>query len=179
MRSLLSQIVWVALLATVLLLPAHAVDVRAVRLWAGPDSTRVVLDLSGSAQHSLQVLKNPDRVVLDVAGARLAGGAHGAPAGAGAVKQVRMARRPSGELRIVLDLVRPIQAKSFLAAPNDRYGYRLVIDLGVSQGIDTPVKVEHAPRDARDLIIAIDAGHGGEDPGAKRTWCSPSPGSWR
>jgi N-acetylmuramoyl-L-alanine amidase len=166
MRSLLSQIVWVALLATVLLLPAHAVDVRAVRLWAGPDSTRVVLDLSGSAQHSLQVLKNPDRVVLDVAGARLAGSAHTAPAGAGAVKQVRMARRPSGELRIVLDLVRPIQAKSFLAAPNDRYGYRLVIDLGVSQGIDTPVKVEHAPPDARDLIIAIDAGHGGEDPGA-------------
>jgi N-acetylmuramoyl-L-alanine amidase len=166
MKSLLSQIVWVALLATVLLLPAHAVDVRAVRLWAGPDSTRVVLDLSGSAQHSLQVLKNPDRVVLDVAGARLAGSAHTAPAGAGAVKQVRMARRPSGELRIVLDLVRPIQAKSFLTAPNDRYGYRLVIDLGVSQGIDTPVKVEHAPPDARDLIIAIDAGHGGEDPGA-------------
>jgi N-acetylmuramoyl-L-alanine amidase len=166
MRTLLSQIVWAVLLATVLLLPAHAVDVRAVRLWAGPDSTRVVLDLSGSAQHSLQVLKNPDRVVLDVAGARLAGGAHTAPAGAGAVKQVRMARRPSGELRIVLDLVRPIQAKSFLAVPNKRYGYRLVIDLGVSQGIDTPVKVEHAPPDARDLIIAIDAGHGGEDPGA-------------
>src|ERR1700727_473624 len=143
MRFLLSQIVWVALLATVLLGPAHAVDVRAVRLWAGPDSTRVVLDLSGSAQHSLQVLKNPDRVVLDVAGARLAGGAHAAPAGVGAVKQVRMARRPSGELRIVLDLARPIQAKSFLAVPNDRYGYRLVIDLGTSQGVDTPVKVEH------------------------------------
>src|ERR1700733_266030 len=120
MNSRASRSLWSVLLATVLALPAHAVDVRAVRLWAGPDSTRVVLDLSGSAQHSLQVLKNPDRVVLDVA------------------------RRPSGELRIVLDLVRPIQAKSFLAAPNDRYGYRLVIDLGVSQGIDTPVKVEHA-----------------------------------
>jgi N-acetylmuramoyl-L-alanine amidase len=154
------------LLATALTLPAHAVDVRAVRLWAGPDSTRVVLDLSGSAAHSLQVLKNPDRVVLDVEGARLAGAARVAPAGVGAVKQVRMARRPSGELRIVLDLARPIQAKSFLAAPNDHYGYRLVIDLGVSAGVDTPVKVEHAPPDARDLIIAIDAGHGGEDPGA-------------
>jgi len=63
-----------------------------------------------------------------VAGARLASTARAAPAGAGAVKQVRMARRPSGELRVVLDLSRPIQAKSFLAAPNDRYGYRLVID---------------------------------------------------
>jgi N-acetylmuramoyl-L-alanine amidase len=165
MKSPGPQIIWVAVLATVLLLPAKAVDVRAVRLWAGPDGTRVVLDLSGSATHSLQVLKNPDRVVLDVAGARLAGGARTAPAGTGAVRQVRMARRPSGELRIVLDLTRPIQAKSFLAAPNDRYGYRLVIDLG-NPVADTPVKVEHAPPDARDLVIAIDAGHGGEDPGA-------------
>jgi N-acetylmuramoyl-L-alanine amidase len=176
MKSLASQIVSIALLATAWVLPAHAVDVRAVRVWAGPDSTRVVLDLSGSAQHSLRVLKNPDRVVLDVAGARLASGARAAPAGAGAVKRVRMARRPSGELRVVLDLSRSAQAKSFLAAPNKRYGYRLVIDLGVNSGVDTPgvatpgvatpVKVEHAPRDARDLVIAIDAGHGGEDPGA-------------
>ncbi len=166
MTSFVSRWAWAGLLATALWLPAHAVDVRAVRLWAGPDSTRVVLDLSGSAQHSLQVLKNPDRVVLDVAGARLGSGVRTAQSGAGAVKQVRMARRSSGELRIVLDLTRPIQAKSFLAAPNHRYGYRLVIDFGSNQGVDTPVKAEHAPPDARDLIIAIDAGHGGEDPGA-------------
>ena len=166
MKSLLPQLAGATLLSVLLPLAAHAVDVRGIRLWAGPDSTRVVLDLSGSAQHSLQVLKNPDRVVLDVAGARLARGVRAAPAGTGAVKLVRTAHRPSGELRIVLDLARPIQAKSFLASPNDRYGYRLVIDLGVSQGVETPVKAEHAPPDARDLIIAIDAGHGGEDPGA-------------
>src|SRR5580698_2082568 len=111
MKALVSQIVWLALLATAWALPAHAVDVRAVRLWASPDSTRLVLDLSGSAQHSLQVLKDPDRVVIDVAGAKLAAGVHNAPAGAGAIKQVRMARRPSGELRIVLDLSKHIQAK--------------------------------------------------------------------
>src|ERR1700675_2169192 len=112
MRLLVSQIAWVTLLSTLLLLPAQAVDVRAIRLWTGPDSTRVVLDLSGSAQHSLQILKNPDRVVLDVAGARLASGARAAPAGTGAVKQVRMARRPSGGLRIVLDLAGPIPTKN-------------------------------------------------------------------
>jgi N-acetylmuramoyl-L-alanine amidase len=166
MNSLASRTSWVILLAAVLSLPAQAVDVRAVRLWSGPDSTRVVLDLSGRAQHSLQVLKNPDRVVLDVAQARLAGAARPSLAGSGVVKQVRMARRPSGELRIVLDLSRPIQAKSFLAVPNNHYGYRLVIDLGLNQAVDTPVKVEHAPPDARDLIIAVDAGHGGDDPGA-------------
>src|ERR1700722_13720051 len=166
MRFLVSRITWIMLMSASLMLQAHAVEVSAIRLWAGPDSTRVVLDLSGSAQHSLQILRNPDRVVLDVAGARLASSARAAPAGTGTVKQVRIARRASGELRIVLDLARPIQAKSFLAVPNDRYGYRLVIDLGLSQSVDTPVKVEHAPPEARDLIIAIDAGHGGEDPGA-------------
>ncbi len=147
---------------------SHGVDVRAVRLWAGPDNTRVVLDLSGSAQHSMSVLRNPDRVVLDVSGARLANGARAVPEVAGAVKQVRMANRPTGELRIVFDLTHPIRAKSFLTQPNAKYGYRLVIDLGSSAAAvaETPVRVEHRRPDARDLVIAIDAGHGGEDPGA-------------
>jgi N-acetylmuramoyl-L-alanine amidase len=165
MRSLLSSLAITLLLAIAGMGRAHAVDVRAIRLWASPESTRVVLDLSGSAQHSLLVLKNPDRIVLDVAGARLSGGSR-APPGTGVVKQVRMAKRPSGELRIVFDLSRSIRAKSFLATPNNRYGYRLVIDLGTTATTDTPVKVEHARPDARDLIIAVDAGHGGEDPGA-------------
>jgi N-acetylmuramoyl-L-alanine amidase len=158
-------------LATLLLLAplvgrAHAVEVRAVRLWAVPEGTRVVLDLSGNAQHSLVVLHNPERVVLDVAAAHLARGARAAPAGTGAVKQVRMAQRPNGELRIVFDLARQIRAKSVLAVPNQRAGYRLVIDLGGVPVAETPVKVEHARPQARDLVIAIDAGHGGEDPGA-------------
>src|ERR1700677_3662093 len=153
-------IAWVA--------PARAVEVRAVRLWASPEGTQVVIELSGSAKHTLLVLKNPDRVVLDVTGARLSAGARRPPA-SGVVKEVRMARRPGGELRVVLDLTRPIRAKSFLATPNDRYGYRLVVDLAgpaVAAAADAPIKVEHARPEARDLIIAIDAGHGGEDPGA-------------
>ena len=147
-------------------LPAHAVDVRAVRLWAGPDSTRVVLDLSGSAQHSLLVLKNPDRVVLDVAGARLRA-RRARPAGAGAVKQVRMARGRPGELRIVFDLSRPIQReelsrgaeRSLRLSPGHRLGLHAAAPTRRSRR-------SMRARDARDLIIAIDAGHGGEDPGA-------------
>jgi N-acetylmuramoyl-L-alanine amidase len=157
-------IAWVA--------PARAVEVRAVRLWVSPEGTQVVLELSGSAKHSLLTLKNPDRVVLDVSGARLSAGARRPPA-SGVVKEVRMARRPSGELRVVLDLTRPMRAKSFLATPNDRYGYRLVVDLGgpaaavaATVAAAAPIKAEHARPEARDLIIAIDAGHGGEDPGA-------------
>jgi N-acetylmuramoyl-L-alanine amidase len=135
----------------------------------------VVLDLSASAQHSVLVLKNPDRIVLDVAGARLAPGSRTPPPGIGVVKQVRLGRRPNGELRIVLDLAHAIRPKSFLANPNERYGYRLVLDLGDAAAVapvapiaapEAPVKAQHARPEARDLIIAIDAGHGGEDPGA-------------
>jgi N-acetylmuramoyl-L-alanine amidase len=144
----------------------YAVEVRDVHFTAGPDSTRVVLDLSSSAPHSLAVLRSPDRVVLDIAGARLARGALASPNATGAVKQVRMGRRPSGELRIVFDLSRQVRAKSFPAAPNNHSGYRLVIELNGAAAAETPVKVEHARPDARSLIIAIDAGHGGDDPGA-------------
>jgi len=159
-------------LAIAWVVPARAVEVRAVRLWASPDSTQVIIELSGSAKHTLMLLKNPDRVVLDVSDARLAAGARG-PLGSGVVKDVRMARRPGGQLRVVIDLSRPIHAKSFLATPNDRYGYRLVVDLAGPAGAvaanaatEAPIKAEHARPEARDLIIAIDAGHGGEDPGA-------------
>jgi len=157
---LLSGLLWLFSLAA----PVQAVEVRALRLWESPESTRIVLDLSGSAQHSLLVLKNPDRIVLDVMGAQISSGTR-PPAGAGVVRQVRMAHRRTGELRIVLDLAHPIHAKSFLTPPNDRYGYRLVIDLGAASA-ETPVKAQHARPGARDLIIAVDAGHGGDDPGA-------------
>jgi N-acetylmuramoyl-L-alanine amidase len=62
-------------------------------------------------------------------------------------------------------LTQPIRAKSFLSPPSGRDGYRLVIDLG-NPAAEAPVKAEHARPEARDLIIAIDAGHGGDDPGA-------------
>jgi N-acetylmuramoyl-L-alanine amidase len=132
------------------------------------------VDLSGTAQHSLLLLHNPERVVVDVSGARLAKSALSAPRGAGAVKDVRMSHSPSGNFRLVLDLSRPSHAKSFLSAPNAHYGYRLVVDLDgaarpairLTNRVDKPIKAKHAPSDARDLIIAVDAGHGGEDPGA-------------
>ena len=77
-------IAWVA--------PARAVEVRAVRLWASPEGTQVVIELSGSAKHTLLMLKNPDRVVLDVSDARLAAGAQRPPA-LGVVKSDRYPER--------------------------------------------------------------------------------------
>ena len=147
---------------------AYAIDVRGVRVWAAPDNTRVVLDLSGSAPHSMVVMHDPERVVLNVPGAHLGKGTRTEAPGRGAVKNVQMSPM-QGQLRVVLVLAKAGQAKSFLAKPNSRYGYRLVIDVATptaATAATRPVKAEHAPHDSRDLIIAIDAGHGGEDPGA-------------
>ena len=145
---------------------AHSVEVRDVRLWAGPDHTRIVLELSGPATHNLFTLKNPDRVVVDIASATAAANLT-PPAGQGVIKQVRVGPRGDGSLRVVIDLSAAVQPKSFAAEPNDTYGNRLVIDLDLP-GEPAPLKVQHAPSAdaARDLVVAIDAGHGGDDPGA-------------
>ena len=146
---------------------AHAVDVKGIRVWAAPDNTRVVVDLSGSVTHTLEVTHNPERVILSVPGGRMGKGAHASSPGSGTVKGVSLTTA-RGQLRVMLDLTRPSQAKSFLAKPNSRYGYRLVIDLpaAIATAANRPVEAKHAPHDSRDLVIAIDAGHGGEDPGA-------------
>jgi N-acetylmuramoyl-L-alanine amidase len=152
------------ILASAAALAASPVDVRETRVWAGPDSTRVVLDLSGRMEHTLFTLHDPERVVVDLPGARLT--RPGLPAGQGLIRQIRAAARDTGDLRIVLDLTGAVQAKSFLAAPNESYGYRLVIDLSPPADA-APVRAQHAPNgNMRDLVIAIDAGHGGDDPGA-------------
>lgn len=138
--------------------------VQDVRIWAGPDSTRVVLDLSGAVQFESFSLSDPDRVVLDLSGTALDPARVTLPSGSGLVREIRVGERPGGNLRVVLDLAQRASANAFLTPPNDTYGHRVVVDL--STGQPRPVVAAHAPKDQRDLVIAIDAGHGGEDPGA-------------
>jgi N-acetylmuramoyl-L-alanine amidase len=158
------------LVAAALLLtavPAHAAEVEGLRIWSGPESTRLVLDLSQPVEHRVFVLKNPNRVVVDLAGARLSSGAPQAEA-RGYVKSVRSAPRDGGGLRVVFDLKQRVKPQSFALVPNDTYGHRLVIDLKPPRAAGRVVKrVEKSKSPTgRDLVIAIDPGHGGEDPGA-------------
>ena len=157
----------IALLPALLLaaLPARAeVEVRDVRLWASPQNTRVVLDLSQPLGHKLFTLDNPSRVVVDLTPARLDLARVRLPEGGGLVSAVRGANRGNGEVRVVLDLAGAAKSRSFLVAPEGRYGHRLVIELE-SPGLPAPVlRLDDGAQ--RDLVIAIDAGHGGEDPGA-------------
>ncbi|UZE15105.1 N-acetylmuramoyl-L-alanine amidase [Pseudomonas sp. B21-053] len=160
--------------------------VNSVRLWRAPDNTRLVFDLTGPVQHSVFTLTSPDRLVIDINGASL-----GAPLNVNTsntpITAMRSAQRTPTDLRVVIDLKKAVTPKSFSLAPNAQYGNRLVVDLFDSADaaapippptnvatvapvpvtpIDPPVKLPPAPAGKRDIIVVIDAGHGGEDPGA-------------
>ena len=153
---------------------AGTVEFKNVRLWAAPDHTRVVFDTSSSITHKVFTLQNPDRLVIDVPTAQASKALQTGSNAAGLVKGVRTARNKDNTLRIVLDLKQPAKPRTFSLKPNGQYGHRLVIDLyeaGASKRAakKTVVRKSVADRPAalRDLVIAIDAGHGGEDPGAR------------
>lgn len=168
-------------------LAAPDVTVKDIRLWAGPDGTRVVFDLSGPARYTYSRLQNPDRVVVDVHSARLANNTMAMPTGQGFAKQLR-AGVQGPDLRLVIDLSGPAAPKVFTVDPQGELGYRLVLDLEPGAGAQlaapapltpaattptaaslppvAPVVVKSAPTLGRDIVVAIDAGHGGKDPGS-------------
>ncbi len=138
--------------------------VNAIRLWAGPERTRVVLDISAPAEHTVFTLDSPERVVIDLRRGKLDRSRVELPQGNGLVRGVRTGKRSNGDLRVVLDLERQVRPRSFVLKPNATYGHRLVVDL-VAPGVASPIKRSPAGS-GRDVVIAIDPGHGGEDPGA-------------
>jgi len=192
-----------------------AAELRDLRVWEGPESTRVVVDLSGAPDHKVFTLGNPDRIVIDLAGMAKANTrvvTKAAPKGV--VRKLRAGPRDDGSLRIVLDVSESVNPKSFVLPPHGQYGDRLIVELYgrtptldelMSQGEvpssvpppspdigDLPVVAAQAataassPLPARSkvppadeirlapsirfgdkpIVIAVDAGHGGEDPGA-------------
>jgi N-acetylmuramoyl-L-alanine amidase len=146
---------------------AGTVTVKDIRVWAGPDATRLVLDLSAPGEHTVSTLQDPDRVVIDIASARLDSGAREPSEAQGFIKQLRIGPQSNGDLRLVVDLSAPAKPNSFTVAPNAAYGHRLVIDLEPAARSGPPVAVK-STEDAhgRNIIVAIDAGHGGVDPGS-------------
>ncbi len=154
-------------------LPAQAASVESVRMWAGPDNTRLVFDVTAPIEHTVFMLHAPERVVVDIKNVHLTNSPTGLDFNKSLVKGLRSAKRNGHDLRIVLDLKDKVRPKSFLLKPTrqygQQYGHRLVIDLQNARSKATKVTrtASKMPKGApRDVIIAIDAGHGGDDPGA-------------
>ncbi|SEP13118.1 N-acetylmuramoyl-L-alanine amidase [Luteibacter sp. UNC138MFCol5.1] len=201
MRGITSKLGLIACVTAVAAMaPAasRAADVKAARVWAGPEYTRVVFDLSGPATYKMSQGDTPGSVVLDIAGSAIAGD-FAAPGGQGLFKSMT-AGKQGAAARMVATVDPKAKPKSFLLKPAGDYGYRLVLDLypgGQSDPGDNPVtddapSIADASADApvatpvratrgktvppgkppllaaeRKVVVAIDAGHGGEDPGAR------------
>ncbi len=149
---------------------AKSVEIQGARLWNAPDHTRLVFDISRSVEHRLFTLENPSRLVIDFEDASLKKKLDPAKFTSRHIKTLRYAPQPGGKLRVVLDLAHPVRPRSFLLRPSGDYGHRLVIDLYDRTGstrVTQSVKKEQRKPGVRDVIVAIDAGHGGEDPGAR------------
>jgi N-acetylmuramoyl-L-alanine amidase len=158
------------ILTAILLLPAiaaqSATTVENIRIWAESGKTRVVLDLSRSAEHSIFTLRSPDRLVVDLKNVQLARALTKLPTGVGSVRSIRSGIRSNGQLRVVLDLNENVRSRSFTAGPNSQYGDRLVIDLQRAGNLQTVKRASERYTPGRDIVVAIDPGHGGHDPGA-------------
>ncbi|MDQ6964255.1 MAG: N-acetylmuramoyl-L-alanine amidase [Mariprofundales bacterium] len=142
-------------------------SVDGLRIWSAPDHTRLVLDVSTTPSYKLFMLHNPERVVIDIAHARSRLSARQLHQPDAVVRSVRVGKRKSGALRIVLDVAERVGLHSASLKPYRGKPHRLVVDLLRKQVKTAQTIVAKSARNRHSVItIAVDAGHGGEDPGA-------------
>jgi N-acetylmuramoyl-L-alanine amidase len=168
-----------ALVLTLFLGTAEA-QVLSTRIWPARDYTRLTFESNGEIQYTIFGLKHPERLVLDLQTNEISPALaelHGKVAADDPyIQGLRVARNRPGVVRVVLDLKADVKPQIFNLPPIADYGHRLVLDLYPLVAAD-PVAVlieeskkrpQHPskPRESRLATIVIDAGHGGEDPGA-------------
>lgn len=180
------QLLNLILASTTLALPfgASAALVRDARLWRSSDKLRVVFDLSGPVQFKTFTLEAPDRLIVDVAGAQLSGDFTHLNLAGTSVRAIRSGPFGHGDTRIVFDLKAPMQTTAFLLGPQAGQGHRLVLDLMQPGHAAVPAVIASTPKPEavepvqperasasnfhpkRDIVVVVDPGHGGKDPGA-------------
>ena len=157
---------FVGLVTSAAAAPAHAVTLQGVRMHEAPSSTRVVFDTDGAVDFSVFTLQNPHRVVVDLK--NVTGQGSFDPSVVAIARQrisgLRASKR-SGGYRVVMDVKMPLEPNAFTLRPIDPYGHRLVVDL-VDPAANRQTVIAAPKRQDRNVIVAIDAGHGGDDPGA-------------
>lgn len=146
-----------------------ATQIRNARLWRSDDKLRLVFDLSGPVHYKTFSLSAPERLIIDLSGATLSGDISQLAVDNTVIRSIRSGHFGQGDTRIVLDLGGPVQLDSFLLPPRDGQGHRLVLDLKTV----APLQIAVAPQQIldkahrkRDIIVVVDPGHGGKDPGA-------------
>ncbi|MFC1626485.1 N-acetylmuramoyl-L-alanine amidase [Pseudomonadota bacterium] len=166
LRSLLLLIGLSVFQATAL---AKSSQINDVRLWTAPDHSRLVFDLNRTIEYKLFRLHGPERIVLDLYGVKLrTTHLEKLISSDPVIKAVRHGKPKDGVLRIVLDVKEVVKPRSFLLKPMHGKPHRLVVDLmrPGKEVVEERVITAERVRSKKEIVIAIDAGHGGEDPGA-------------
>ncbi len=168
---LLTAAMLIMLLVSQPILAAKKNKLESLRFWTAPDHTRLVLGITSAVEHKVFALSNPPRLVLDIKNIEFDTKLPEFSASHKVLNLIRQAPRKKKDLRIVLDLKTQVKVKSFQLKPNSDYGHRLVIDLypAAVKSSSSPVVTKKAANISKNKkwIVAVDAGHGGEDPGAK------------
>ena len=150
---------------------ASATQIRNARLWRSDDKLRLVFDLSGPVNYKTFSLTAPERLIIDLSGAGLSGDFSQLVLKNSGITSIRSGHFGKADTRIVLDLATPMQLTSFLLPPQDGQGHRLVLDLTSATQVPHPIAAAPRPlvdraHPKRDIIVVVDPGHGGKDPGA-------------
>jgi len=165
MKFVLRLSTWLVLFSALLVsaFVDAAAKVKSVRIWPSPDSTRIVLDLSEPSKYTYFSLNKPDRLVVDLQNSNLTADLKKLSHDSKLLKSIRSSKKGKNT-RLVFDLTKKVEPMLFALTPTAPYGHRLVIDLLDSKSKITKTKKRLETN--RDIVIAIDAGHGGEDPGS-------------
>jgi N-acetylmuramoyl-L-alanine amidase len=175
-------------------------DVHAVRIWPAQEYTRITIESTEALNNDQMILKNPERVVIDLKGIALNDALKILPTELSEndpnINAIRVAQFNPNVTRIVIDLRNPARVKIFSLQPIAPYKHRLVIDLypenhdsianllkqiqkkdeespslaaevAPSNNVESEGNASQNDTKSDTVIVAIDPGHGGEDPGAK------------
>jgi len=139
-------------------------------VWRAPDNTRIVFDLSDAVAHKIFPLKSPARLVIDIENASNKADLSSFNLENTPIKRIRSAKREQHHLRFVLDLKDDVNPRSFVLKQHAGKPNRLVVDLydknTVTEKTIERVAALASVSSRRSILVVIDAGHGGEDPGA-------------
>lgn len=171
-RALFPSLSFLVLLAFPPLTQSATLKVSDVRGFQAPERMRIVVDTNTVPRYRLFTLDKPNRVVLDIENAYTRNKSLKIKLPVSIVTKVRTGKKGSKGLRIVFELDRKVQPNTFTLKPTGNYGHRLVIDLKHGKRISTKKAAQekialNKTRTGKPVwTVAIDAGHGGDDPGA-------------
>lgn len=167
MNNMIRSIFWLLIFCSVQSVSfASDNSINSVRIWPSPNSTRVVFDLEEAPKYTWFTLKNPDRLVIDIAGMKDRVDFSQFDNDSKLLKLIRHSTpKNDHSVRVVLELTKKVKPQVFALVPTAPYGDRLVVDLTDPSPVENVIEPRMKVR-SKDIIIAIDAGHGGEDPGS-------------